>query len=297
MRTVVLEGSVRETGSGICSVISDSERWIELIRKLRAQLRDGCSVPDAKFSLDLRGGNQLEDTEIHHGVREIILHLERAAAVHRALQDLEAAYEASVAALNMFPIGVALLASDKRALFSNRAARHITDQADGISIDRYGRYFATTHREDVFLQAYIEAAYTRSKADTSTLQTAIKLSRKGPRKPLSVMVSYSPSASCEPSGHASVVLIVSDPESAPGAVVDLLSTLHGLTRAEARMAGALIRGQSLAEYASQRGISRNTAKSQLRQILAKTGAQRQADLVRIILTSPVMLATQSTAPI
>ena len=59
----------------------------------------------------------------------------------------------------------------------------------------------------------------------------------------------------------------------------LLSVVFGLTNAEARLASAICQGQDLNTVASAFGVSRQTLRSQLKVVFAKTGARRQAELV------------------
>jgi DNA-binding CsgD family transcriptional regulator len=59
----------------------------------------------------------------------------------------------------------------------------------------------------------------------------------------------------------------------------LLSIVFGLTNAEARLAAAICQGQDLNTVASTFGVSRQTLRSQLKVVFAKTGARRQAELV------------------
>lgn len=78
-------------------------------------------------------------------------------------------------------------------------------------------------------------------------------------------------------GAAIVILADTDERTEPEA-----STLHaafGLTRAEARLALALGSGDDLTVLSKQLGISRETARSQLRAIFGKTSTNRQAELV------------------
>ena len=75
------------------------------------------------------------------------------------------------------------------------------------------------------------------------------------------------------------ILVVSDltqPHLTDGA---LLSIVFGLTPAEARLASALGEGQDLNAAAAAFGVTRQTVRSQLKTIFAKTGAHRQAELV------------------
>jgi DNA-binding CsgD family transcriptional regulator len=59
----------------------------------------------------------------------------------------------------------------------------------------------------------------------------------------------------------------------------LLSVVFGLTNAEARLAAAICQGHDLNTVASTFGVSRQTLRSQLKVVFAKTGARRQAELV------------------
>ncbi len=61
-----------------------------------------------------------------------------------------------------------------------------------------------------------------------------------------------------------------------------------LTRAEARLAKALWNGSTLEEAAEVFGVTKNTVRTQLRQIFVKTGAQRQSQLIRLLANAPDM---------
>jgi len=59
----------------------------------------------------------------------------------------------------------------------------------------------------------------------------------------------------------------------------LLRALFDFTPAEARVARGLAAGATVEELAGAAGVSRNTVRSQLRGIMAKTGCRRQAEAV------------------
>ncbi|MBE9543045.1 MAG: alpha/beta hydrolase, partial [Proteobacteria bacterium] len=75
-----------------------------------------------------------------------------------------------------------------------------------------------------------------------------------------------------------------------------LQTLFNLSPAEARLAALLASGMSLNQAAEQSYISKNTAKVQLKSIFSKTGVSRQAELTKLILTSPAVLNPADEAP-
>lgn len=61
------------------------------------------------------------------------------------------------------------------------------------------------------------------------------------------------------------------------------ATQFALTPAETRLVESLARGATVAEHAAERGISVNTARVHMQRVLEKTGAHRQANLVRMLL--------------
>lgn len=78
-----------------------------------------------------------------------------------------------------------------------------------------------------------------------------------------------------------VALVVLRPR--PGvAASDVLQRRYGLTKSEARLAAALPEGGTLLEVAGRLGVSYETARTQLRSVFAKTGVNRQSELVALI---------------
>lgn len=69
-----------------------------------------------------------------------------------------------------------------------------------------------------------------------------------------------------------------------------LEKLFGLSGTEARLAAALARGRSLTQAAVDIGVTEQTARRYSKLIFAKTGANRQAELIRRILGSGAVLA-------
>lgn len=62
----------------------------------------------------------------------------------------------------------------------------------------------------------------------------------------------------------------------------ILTGLFDLSAAEARLAAALARGQSVKDFAAEAGISFATARKYLDRVYAKTGAHRQNELVALL---------------
>jgi len=81
------------------------------------------------------------------------------------------------------------------------------------------------------------------------------------------------------------ILFVADPERRPQAPPERLRRLWGLTPQEARLALLVTEGLSPKQAAERMGIAAPTARVHLAAVFRKTGARRQAELVRLVLAS------------
>ncbi|WP_343731904.1 helix-turn-helix transcriptional regulator [Duganella sp.] len=88
-----------------------------------------------------------------------------------------------------------------------------------------------------------------------------------------------------PGGPGTVLLALTDVAADVPVSASAIAALFGLTRAEASLVAGLVAGSSLEQYAQRRGVALGTVRGQLKQVQAKTGATRQAELVRLVLSS------------
>ena len=84
-------------------------------------------------------------------------------------------------------------------------------------------------------------------------------------------------------GAPAVIVCVTDLDSGVRLPEQRLRDVFGLTPAEARMALALFEGATLAEAAESLRISRFTAQNHLARIFEKTGTNRQAVLIKLMM--------------
>jgi DNA-binding CsgD family transcriptional regulator len=84
-------------------------------------------------------------------------------------------------------------------------------------------------------------------------------------------------------------VLIDDPDDVPRPSVEALSTMLGLTHAEARLCALLVGGLRLEQAAAELGIAHETARTHLKATFRKTGARSQADLVRMVLQRPLLL--------
>jgi DNA-binding CsgD family transcriptional regulator len=67
-----------------------------------------------------------------------------------------------------------------------------------------------------------------------------------------------------------------------------LRDMYGLSAAEADVCWRIANGETPADIAANMGSTRETVRSQIKRIFAKTGTNRQPDLVRLVLLGPAV---------
>jgi DNA-binding CsgD family transcriptional regulator len=87
-------------------------------------------------------------------------------------------------------------------------------------------------------------------------------------------------------------VFVSDPQKQSQVSMEVLMDVYGLTRTEARLACELAHGARIDEAAATLAMGTGTARTHLKNILQKTDTHRQAELVRLILSSCAVVTHQ-----
>jgi len=85
--------------------------------------------------------------------------------------------------------------------------------------------------------------------------------------------------------HGATLVLVSRTDRKIEISADVLRAAYDLSPAEARLVAALAGGESIADYASRLGLSRNTVRNQMASIFDKTDTRRQAELVARVLAA------------
>ena len=235
----------------------------------------------------LRGKRPFEPKEAEQW-GHLVPHLQRAIQVHRQLFSAQLVSTGTLEALDRLAVGAILTGKEANVLFCNRVAQRIMGANSNIQV-RGGRLCGETLSATSLIQQTIRTAALTG-AGTGTHPGAVLAVSSRSAPPLSLLVS--PLHTSGPfagviSGQGAMVL-VADPTRKRSAQKDELSQIFGLTQAEARLLTGLVGGLSLAEYAETAGVSVQTARSQIKAIFAKTGVRRQSELMRLVLTDPIL---------
>ncbi len=197
-------------------------------------------------------------------------------------------------AIDVLNLGIVFVDGDSRILYANRAAKHLLRDRKGLTVYN-GLLRAETPKGTQALARQLRVALSAGPCGGLAEAGAVALPTSSGRS-LTVLVFPCRNDLTLGSEDPTAILFISDPAAQPEIDEHYIARLYDLTPAEARLLRALLDGKRLSDYAREAGIALFTVKGYLKQIFSKTGASRQADLVRIVLADPILrlVPTQRT---
>lgn len=241
--------------------------------------------PDEVVTLFL--GRAREDGPLGEREARILLpwipHVQRAMLIDRELRMHRAGSEALVEMMDRIACGIAFAGNSGNIMLLNRNGERIIEARDGLAL-RDKRLLAKSRTDNVELGKAIDLAVSGQSGGSLLIQRP-----SGSRPYVVFTVPLSRKLAALWPGAPAAVLIFSDPNDCTAPPADLLMALYGFTKAETQTALRIIQGLGLGTVAKELGISQNTVKTHLQRIFEKTGTCRQAELVRLLLGSPVTL--------
>jgi DNA-binding NarL/FixJ family response regulator len=242
--------------------------------------RDGAVLAGIAFRRARKEG-PFGDGELA-ALRALAPHFNRALRLTLRLRELEARASALSEMTDHALVALVLTDAFGRIGEANSAARAILAEADGL-LTRDGVLRAARSEDCIRLSRLIqEAAGARLMPMSGVMQVA----RPSCRRPFALVVSPTRgSASPFCRSHA-VSIAFADPERAPEPDPDLIARLYGFTAREAGVAALLLQGLSPTEAASELAMTENTVRTHIRHLFDKTGVERLAELVRLLMQGP-----------
>jgi len=198
-------------------------------------------------------------------------------------------------AVDRLSFGLVLCDAEGRPSWANHAARDTFRDHDALWLTQ-GRLTGASASETEALRRAIAQAAQDGRARHSGERCLLL---KGLESAATLQVMVVPLA-CDavgdfPAGSSQALLMFSRACATPILAPALVAALFALSPAESRLAVALCQGHTVNEYAAIHGVSVGTARFQLKQVLAKTQAPRQSELVRRVCTSVVAHAMRLDA--
>jgi PAS domain-containing protein/DNA-binding CsgD family transcriptional regulator len=231
------------------------------------------------------------ECELH---RMLSPHLVLAARIHSRLAALTRAHAAQAALVERLPFGLLMLDETGRVVEMNPAAEQVLARGDALVVRR-SRIEATVPRTRTQLEQAIGAANELAVGRDAGGGAFVQIERYPFAPAYSALVvpisgrSRDVLFGFEPR-PATVVLVISDPDSPPLLAAESLRRTFGLPPALARLAAGLCSGKTLAEHAEDAEVTVETVRKQMKDLMGRLGVRRQAEVVQRILSSVAQLA-------
>ncbi len=211
-------------------------------------------------------------------------YLRRAVLLHREMENLKRCNAAFTQHLDRYPHALCLLDSERRIVYRNRMADEVIHGARGLKIVA-DRLVA----DPAMVWTVADSAFdTAMAAANQGTVGRVTLGGNGPETETHRILFLPVRGTDELSlgGYGpTIAAIILDLKTVPKANPLILRELYSLTRAEAEIAVRVGQGLAPAEIAAQLSISKETIKTHIRRIMAKTGTNQRGALVAIVLRS------------
>lgn len=216
--------------------------------------------------------------------RRLVRHMANAERLARALDERAVDGELPRRILDRLSVGAVVADPSGQVRFANAAAEEIFAENDGL-VRRDNRIQAARSFETNSLAAAMREA---AEEGGHKRDSALLIARPSGKPPYATMVMPLANGDARP---PCALMFVGDLAQRNIELASHLSQLFGLSKAEARVAAGIAEGRRLIDIAQEFDVRMPTVRTQLRAVLKKVGASRQADLVRIVLVLPPMLRT------
>ena len=207
-----------------------------------------------------------------------------------AMQHLMSWNDDLVAAINTTNRAMMIVNRSTEIRYVNEAARILINQYDGLR-ESSGCIACSSLSDTLRLRTAIEHVLEDA-GKRSEINPILSLERTD-RRPLFLVVTAARHAQRSVFVDPFAIVHVFDPEQDLTKVVEPACQIYGLSQSETRLTCALVDGHSLSSAASRLRLREQTARSYLKQVFTKTGTNRQAELVQLMLKSAIRI-TSST---
>jgi DNA-binding CsgD family transcriptional regulator len=221
---------------------------------------------------------KMVDADMRQRIEAIVPHAQRAIAINKAI-DLKKSEAATFAStIDAISSGIFLLGQNGRLIHANAAAHELLLADDCLRLTN-GQLVACDSRFNQTLRKL----FTSHEAAGARCSTALSLlTRNGDRYLCHVLpLNSSARAAVGANYKAIAALFVRKVALDLHSCSELLLRTFELTPSELRVLLAIVESSGVSATADKLGVAETTVKTHLQRVFAKTGASRQADLVKL----------------
>jgi len=229
------------------------------------------------------------DEETVQLFRRLVPNLQRAFRSGQTFRKAQHVRNVALDVLDVLPIGVVLLSSAGNVVAANQLAKKIIETDDVFSNGSGGLGIDWGWRR-LRLKDLISRPELAPGRNQPGEITSFTVPRATGSKPISVLVSPLDTGGERRSlDEPAAIMFIGDPDRPTEIDQRRLTQLYGLSRAESRVIALLAKGYRLDQCAETLGVAYETVRKHLKQVFGKTGTDRQAELVRLLVTGPAGL--------
>jgi DNA-binding CsgD family transcriptional regulator len=233
-----------------------------------------------------RTKNQPEFTREELAIFDLFLpHLKRAVQLYTKMGALDLNNIPERSALNQVQQGILICDTTFRVVFKNSTADHVLATNNGLRLSSDG--LLSFHGQEFSRQFVVHLSdAVRASVDSADTDDKILRYRNGSQN-LTIVVSPLTAPADASGSHyrGGAMISLYDWVNRKTISAEKLQHFFGLSKAEARVAAQLAKGDSPIEIAEHLSRSRETVKSHLQAIYRKTGTSRQGELVSLLTAS------------
>lgn len=241
----------------------------------------------SSFFIALRGPGMAPFGEAECSLLEqFVPHLRRALRIYRRFALLDLDRIAALEGLDQVSVGVVVIREDGTVVCTNRSAEDLLRDGNSLTLHD-GRLQVRTAADDEQIRKALSLA-----ANPAMTEAARPLRLSGPgTTDMHLVVKrmlgrHQPYSLAMPQ-HDLIALVFETNTQQHLKRWEHLQHAFGLTASEAKLVELLANGLSLAEAARQLDLKIGSARQYLKRAFLKIGVNRQSDLVRKVLSSPV----------
>jgi DNA-binding CsgD family transcriptional regulator len=226
-----------------------------------------------------------QDPEVLFRLEILTPHILRVCQLQRQFAALEMRALAAEGAIDRRAQATLLLNTAGQVVYMNAQAERLVAAADGIVV-RAGRLNLAVPRETEGLRQLIGRALSGRVELGQPPGGVMRVTRPSGEAAYELLVAPVPERITSIGARLGfVVVFIQDPAARLTTPLAWLRSVFNLSPAEAKLMHALLDGATLGELTQQWGVGKETLRSQLRAIFAKTGTASQAELIRLGLRS------------
>jgi DNA-binding CsgD family transcriptional regulator len=231
------------------------------------------------FSIRRHENHGIVDDTTRRRCQLIVPHVKRAVCIGKIIENGRTQGRLLESALERMSSAAMVVTETGKIIFTNRKAEEYLQQKTAICAQQ-GIVCAVNCAADRTLKdAFAAAAHGDAALGFKGIEVPLSIGNK--QSYVAHVLSLASEARWEPSTGGVAALFVNEVTPVSPSPLETIAANYCLTASEIRVLSAVLEEGGVREIGERLGISPATVKTHLNRIFAKTGARRQADLVRL----------------